>query len=256
MCFNIFPRIRSVFHELAENPHVCDLITVQRLFDSANKGLEMLNGKKVTLPIFKDAENETPMDACLNEGKTFNAKLVGFLFANTKDYPILHSSHILQNAVCQAIKWDVPGIVDYLQARMIRSPHLATERMVANELLESRKAVANGYQYATEEFPIWVDKAKVANELFDPKGFPKRLRLCFFDIPNISDLSKESDEFFNVLADSDNLDLFSNTITHIIINNAWSELRIFFFWFMMFPYLVLLISFTLWQTFVIVDLDH
>jgi len=55
----------------------------------------MMEGRKVTLPIFKDEDNETPMDACLNEGKTFNAKLVGFLFANTKDYPILHSSHIL-----------------------------------------------------------------------------------------------------------------------------------------------------------------
>ena len=28
MSFNIFPRIRSVFHELAENPHVCDLAIV------------------------------------------------------------------------------------------------------------------------------------------------------------------------------------------------------------------------------------
>ena len=42
-----------------------------------------------------DEDGETPMDACLNENKSFNAKLVGFLFENTKDYPILHSSHIL-----------------------------------------------------------------------------------------------------------------------------------------------------------------
>ena len=62
------------------------------------------------------------MDACLNENKTFNAKLVGFLFANTKDYPILHSSHILQPAVCKAIQMDVPGIADYITARMIQSP--------------------------------------------------------------------------------------------------------------------------------------
>ena len=25
MCFNVFPRIKSVFHRLAENQHVCDL---------------------------------------------------------------------------------------------------------------------------------------------------------------------------------------------------------------------------------------
>jgi len=74
----------------------------------------MFGERKVTLPIFKDEDNETPMDACLNEKKTFNSKLVGFLFQNTKDYPLLHSSHLMKSALCQAIKFDVPGIVDYL----------------------------------------------------------------------------------------------------------------------------------------------
>ena len=141
---------------------------------------------------------------------------------------------------------DVPGIVDFLEARMIKSPHLSTDKMVANELAEEKKTVANGYSYAIEEFPVWVDKSRVAKALFNPKGFPKKLRLCFFDIPNITDLSEESDEFFNVLADSENLDLFNITIIHIIINNAWSELRIFFFWFLMFPYLLLLICYSTW----------
>ena len=90
--------------------------------------------------------------------------------------------------------------------------------MGANALAEEKKEVANGYSYAIEEFPVWVDKSRVVKTLFNPKGFPKKLRLCFFDIPNITDLSKESDEFFNVLADSENLDLFSITIIHIIIN--------------------------------------
>ena len=79
----------------------------------------MFGGKKVTLPIFADEDNETPVDACLSEKKTFNPKLVGFLFANTKDYPLLHSSHILQHAICRAIELDVPGIVEYLNSRMI-----------------------------------------------------------------------------------------------------------------------------------------
>ena len=186
------------------------------------------------------------MDACLNEAKSFNSKLVGFLFENTKDYPLLHSSHILQQAVCKAIKLDVPGIVDYLEARMIKSPQLSTEKMMANELYGEKKSVVKGYEYAIEEFPIWVDKSKVVEKLFDPKGFPKKLRLCYFDIPHISDLSEESDEFFNVLAESENLNLFNNTIIHILINKAWSELRIFFFWFLMFPYLLLLFSYSFW----------
>ena len=61
--------------------------------------------------------------------------------------------------------------------------------------------------------------------------------------------------FFDALADSDNLEIFNITIIHIIINKAWVELRLFFFWFLMFPYLLLLISYSFWQNFVIVELD-
>lgn len=38
MCFNVFPRIKSVFHTLAENQHVCDLKVLQPLFDRAGLG--------------------------------------------------------------------------------------------------------------------------------------------------------------------------------------------------------------------------
>ena len=127
--------------------------------------------------------------------------------------------------------------------------------MEMNDLLEDKKLVAKGYEYAIQEFPIWVDKSKVAQKLFNLKGFPKKLRLCFFDIPNITDLSEKSDEFFDVLADSENLEIFNITIIHIIVNKAWVELRLFFFWFLMFPYILLLCSYTFWQNYVIVDLE-
>ena len=80
--------------------------------------------------------------------------------------------------------------------------------------------------------------------------------MCFFDIPNITDLSEKSDEFFDVLADSDNLEIFNITIIHIIINKAWVELRLFFFWFLMFPYLLLLCSYNFWQNVIIVELEQ
>ena len=128
--------------------------------------------------------------------------------------------------------------------------------MMANELYEHKKQIATGHEYAIEEFPIWVDKARVERELFDPKGFPKKLRLCFFDIPNISDMSEESDDFFNALAECNHLDLFNITIIRILINKAWSELRYFFYLFLMLPYLLLLFSYSFWQNYVIVDVDQ
>ena len=79
------------------------------------------------------------MDACLNENKSFNAKLVGFLFENTKDYPILHSSHILQQAVCKAISMNVPGIHEFLSSRMVKSPQLSSEWLRTNDLNADKK---------------------------------------------------------------------------------------------------------------------
>ena len=106
--------------------------------------------------------------------------------------------------------------------------------------------MANGYNYVIQEFPIWVNKSRVARECFNPKGFPKRLKLCFFDIPNINDMSPESDEFIAELANSDNLELFNLTINHIIINNAWNQLWGFFVCFMMIPYTFLLVTYSAW----------
>ena len=72
----------------------------------------------------------------------------------------------------------------------------------------------------------------------------------------MTDFSENSDKFFDALADSDNLEIFNITIIHIIINRAWLELRNFFFWFLMFPYLLLLCSYFFWQNTVAVDVDQ
>ena len=97
--------------------------------------------------MFKDKDGDTPMDACLNEEKALNLKLVEFLFKNTKEYPLLHSSHLMQRAVCKAISQGVPVVGDFLKERMIRSLQLSVERMENSDIQKSKKAEANGYVY-------------------------------------------------------------------------------------------------------------
>ena len=53
MCFNVFPRIKSVWHKLAENQHRCNLKVIQPLFDKAEKGSSVFDGKKVTIEYSK-----------------------------------------------------------------------------------------------------------------------------------------------------------------------------------------------------------
>ena len=124
MCFNIFPRIKSVFHYLSKNPNVCDINLISDIFDSAIQGqVPGLDGQKVTIPIFQDAKGYTPMDACLNREKNiFNLKLVSVLFKKTMDYPLLHSSYLMQSAICKGIAESVPEVKEYLSHRWIDSP--------------------------------------------------------------------------------------------------------------------------------------
>ena len=118
---------------------------------------------------------------------------------------------------------------------MIKSPQLSNDYFKTNDLKPERKLKAKGFEYALQEFPIWANKTIVAKELFSSEGFPKRINICYFDIPNCTDTSKASDNFFEALADSENLDIFNTTIINIIVNKAWRELRYFFFWTQMLP---------------------
>lgn len=117
LTFNIFPRLKTVFHILAVNPHVCDFKVIQSIFTLAEKEDKNFGGGKITLPILPDEKGATPLDLCLSEGSQKNIKLAALLFQNTKDYPFLHSSIFLRNAVNQAIRYNVPTIGEFLDKR-------------------------------------------------------------------------------------------------------------------------------------------
>lgn len=136
--------------------------------------------------------------------------------------------------------------MSFIEGRMIKSPHLSVEKMETSALLKKKVKESNNRKYATKEFQIWESKSTVAKNIFDPYGFAKKLKLCFFDIPNINDQSPESDHFFNVLAECDNLALFNLTVIQIIIMKAWDEIFKFFIFFFLLPYLTLIAAFTYW----------
>ena len=126
MCLCIFPRIKSVFHYLSKNPNVCDIKLINDIFDTAAAGeVPGLDNKPITIPIFPDSKGYTPMDACLNKEKNiYNLKLVSVLFKKTMDYPMLHSSHLMQSAICKGIEESVPEVREYLSSRWVDAPQL------------------------------------------------------------------------------------------------------------------------------------
>lgn len=163
------------------------------------------------------------MDACLDpEIETKNLNLAGLLFEKTMDYPTLHSSHTMNRAICTALSNRIPQVIPYISARMVKSKQLSVERMMNNALKKEKAQKVNNFVYVAEEFPIWANKAKIAESIFEKEGIPNKLDLCFFDISYITDQSLDSDKFFETLAFEDiDMNVFDEEIVQIIIERAW-----------------------------------
>ena len=134
---------------------------------------------------------------------------------------------------------------------MIISPQLSVEKMINNALNDSKVQQVSSFEYVVEEFSIWASKSEVAKSVFNVEGIPQRLKLCFFDIPYITDQSPASDDFFQTLSTEDiDKSLLELDIMQIIIERAWQEsYRIYFFWLAL-PYLTLLPMFFTWSNFI------
>ena len=137
------------------------------------------------------------MDACLDENiETKNIRLAGLLFEKTMNYPSLHSSHTMNRAICTALANRIPQVIPYISARMMKSKQLSVEKMLNNPLKPELIKRVKRFDYIAEEYPIWADKAKIAEGVFEKDGIPIKLDLCFFDISYITDQSPDSDKFF------------------------------------------------------------
>ena len=105
-----------------------------------------------------------------------------------------------------------------------------------------------------DELPIWQNKINLRKIMYDDnKGDQQQLDLCYFDIPFINDCSKQSNDFFEALAETEDLELFESLSINIILEKAWSEHRPFFICFFTAPYCILIASYFIWSNFVMVE---
>lgn len=85
--------------------------------------------------------------------------------------------------------------------------------------------------------------------MFQATGYKRRYQVCFFDVPSIVDNSEASTDFFEALAETDSISLFSHMTIQIIIDKAWREHRNFFKVFFEIPYIILVLAYFLWSVF-------
>ena len=190
MCFNVFPRCKSLLHFVAEDKDMPDKENhLQEIFTRANSG-KFNEGQPLNIPIFRDIEGKTPIDICL-DAKTLNLNLADLLFLQTKDYPLLHSSYLLYSAVVRAIEHELPSIGQYLDARLVESNELRVDPEFSHLCIKDEQIILKE-TLSFSEFSIWENKSVIKDRLFTTDGFVRSLSLCYFDIPNINDRSAKS----------------------------------------------------------------
>jgi len=107
---------------------------LQALFDKAHEFKLRNMDVACTLPFLEDCNGNTPLDLALLDDDNADINLGNCMLSNIKDYPYLHSGPLLVTGVIRAFKYGVPVLGDFLDSRLVRSPHLHCSSL-------SRKAI-------------------------------------------------------------------------------------------------------------------
>ena len=94
--------------------------------------------------------------------------------------------------------------------------------------------------------------------MFDQKGPDRRMKMFYFDIPNLHRRSKTGVAFIKALDNSDETDIFSLFTVQALINFHWRRVKIISYLNTMIPYLIQLATFTYWSNVVLESgqVDH
>ena len=121
MFFNILPQLKTFLHLLAAKNNFKaaseELTSVREVFLEAHSG-RASEGVGLRIPLIQDRNGKTVLDLCL-EKTNLNINLAALIFSQTKDYPLLHSSYFMAEAVTKAIALNIPGIGEYLDSRIV-----------------------------------------------------------------------------------------------------------------------------------------
>lgn len=90
----------------------------------------------------------------------------------------------------------------------------------------------------------------VVKKLFDPSKYKKDITILYLDIPEIHLNTPIGKEFFEAIAESEDLRLFETKVVQILINYKWESIRPKVFRLYLYPYIVFLLSFSIWSNFV------
>jgi hypothetical protein len=124
----------------------------------------------------------------------------------------MHSGFELVPALIKCFGIDIPIVGDFLDSRLIMSPHLdcaSLNRKALRKTLTSYPSDPTDKKYIHMIGDPWQDKNKLKASMFDDTEFEKTIKVMYFDIPKLHEFSKEGDKFFSYLFETGNIEIFA-----------------------------------------------
>ena len=96
-----------------------------------------------------------------------------------------------------------------MDSRLVISDHLDA-RSLKRKAIRTKKIgfFAANPTYGTMIADSWQCKNELVNKMFDTNSFEKRIKLVYLDIPRLHEFNEEGERFFELLEQTDNIDLF------------------------------------------------
>lgn len=150
-----------------------------------------------------DGEEKTPAAA---EGQCLSAAFAGKIFAAIAPYGYMHSGAVVAGAIPGAVEADVPGIFDYLGARLRVPAHAPPSMQPGLRAGVRRPGTQDGAPapYAAVAFAPWAGHGEVAARFFKPEAAGakplQQYRLAYYDIPWLHEDGPEGRALMTALA--------------------------------------------------------
>ena len=252
---------------------------VKDLFDKAKAGIELESqyfesGQPLHIPILKDAEGDTAIDVAMGLAATnssnklvtegaeenedeeeaddlvVNMEMALVLFECIKDYPTLHSTPYLVRSIITAVQKDLPGIGDFLDARMRKyeGMHVPTTQ---GKIRTTKTAIMDQIKgkgpYGVQKIDIVGGTQELQTQLFTQGVKDKQMTFQLLDVPRLYTGTKSTRDFIRVLGRQNDTELFSHPSIQKIINYHWKSVKYYVWGFQFFPLLLQMIIFTYWH---------
>lgn len=161
----------------------------------------------------------------------------------------MHSGFTLVSGVLKSLQFRCPASGYFLDSRMVVSEHLdctSLQRQCLNGDKMLPHADESGCNYVTWVANPWENKKTLINNMFETK-FARKISLKYLDVPGLYTFSKQGNQFFEILNDYEETELFKHRSIQIIIMCKWLQLKNRMLYWQFIPHMTMLFLHLLWH---------